>query len=268
MIQTVLQSRSRSRLPLILGAALTAVAALAKADEPAVFTVDGRLGDSAVEGLQVALECRVVPGDEPLASRSAWLPSEGTAQFEVVVPPDADVGCYISAEAPPGLELRYRGDGGSAADIGGEGCRFSEVRPGHANFCQIQGRSQGTSITVYKKWIGAREREPDVRIDLVCAGQRAQEGRDVNSGMPGQWSLEVSDPEGIVCNVVEPGSDDYVPDSRDCQNLLILPGSEEECTLVNTKVVKMIDMLNRYGLAIMILVFMVAGMLAARRFVP
>jgi hypothetical protein len=38
--------------------------------------------------------------------------------------------------------------------------------------------------------------------------------------------------------------------------------------MVNTKVVKMIEMLNRYGLVIMILVFMVVGMIAARRFVP
>jgi hypothetical protein len=35
--------------------------------------------------------------------------------------------------------------------------------------------------------------------------------------------------------------------------------------VVNTKVVKMIEMLNRYGLFIMIGVFMVVGGLAARK---
>jgi hypothetical protein len=38
--------------------------------------------------------------------------------------------------------------------------------------------------------------------------------------------------------------------------------------MVNTKVVKMIQMLNRYGLVIMILVFLIAGMFAARRMMP
>ena len=51
----------------------------------------------------------------------------------------------------------------------------------------------------------------------------------------------------------------------DCEDLVILPGASEECTVVNTKVVKMIDMLNRYGLVIMILVFMVVGGFAARK---
>jgi hypothetical protein len=38
--------------------------------------------------------------------------------------------------------------------------------------------------------------------------------------------------------------------------------------MVNTKVVKMIQMLNRYGLFVMIGVFAIAGMVAARRMVP
>ena len=139
---------------------------------------------------------------------------------------------------------------------------------GHANFCQIQARSQVTSVTVYKKWIGATLKEPDVRVELVCAGERLQENRNINAGKPGGWLLPVSDAEGITCDVLEARSEEYVQDTADCENLLVLPGSEEECTLVNTKVVKMIDMLNRYGLVIMILVFMAAGMVAARRFVP
>ena len=72
----------------------------------------------------------------------------------------------------------------------------------------------------------------------------------------------------MICDVFETGRDEFVPDPADCRGLLVLPGSEEECTLVNTKVVKMIEMLNRYGLVIMILVFMAAGMVAARRLVP
>jgi hypothetical protein len=268
MIPIVPNLRSILRLPLLVGAVLTLLAAVAEADGSVTFTVDGHLGDSAVEGLQVELQCRLVPDNELLTTSNAWLPRNGTTVFEATVPPGGEAVCFVSAEAPPGLAVRYSGDGGSVADIDEGACRFSKVQPGHANFCQIQGHSRDTSITVFKKWIGARDREPDVRIELVCDGKRMPEARDVNSGQPAAWSLDVTNPDGIVCSVIEGEREDFVPDASECRDLLILPASQEECTLVNTKIVKMIEMLNRYGLAIMILVFMAVGMVAARRFVP
>lgn len=260
--------RVRSILPRLAGVMLMAGASGLCAEEPASFTVDARLGEGSVEELQVRLDCRAAGDAEPSAVQSARLPRDGTAIFEVVVPPAASWACDVFADALQGMEVRYRGDGGSDADIGESGCRFTGVRAGHANFCQIQTRSQVTSITVYKKWIGATRKEPDVLVQLNCAGERLPESRNINAGKPGGWFLPVSDPEGITCDVLETRSEEYVQDTGDCENLLILPGAEEECTLVNTKVLKMIDMLNRYGLVIMILVFMAAGMIAARRLVP
>ena len=260
--------RFRVGLLALAGAMLMAGVAGVIADEPASFTVDGRLGEGSAEALQIRLDCRPEGDGEPAAVESAWLPRDGTAVFEVVVPPTASWTCIVFADAAQGLEVQYRGDGGSTADIGESGCTFSGVRAGHANFCQIQARSQVTSVTVYKKWIGTTREEPDVRVELVCAGERLPESRNINAGKPGGWLLSVTEPEGIRCRVLETRSEEFVPDTSDCENLRILPGSEEECTLVNTKVVKMIDMLNRYGLVIMILVFMAAGMIAARRFVP
>jgi hypothetical protein len=68
--------------------------------------------------------------------------------------------------------------------------------------------------------------------------------------------------------VFERERDDFRADISDCQDLIVRPGAREECTMVNTKVVKMIQMLNRYGLFVMIGVFAIAGMVAARRMVP
>lgn len=258
-------------LPVLLAIAgvwLTAGAERLPADESASFTVDTGLGERSGEGLQLLLECRLRPGSGEAVTQNARLPKDGTVVFEVDVVQGENWSCAITAVAPPGLQVRYRGDGGSEVDIAEDGCRFSGVQPGHANFCQVQVRSPATSITVYKKWIGATRKEPDVRIELVCAGEQVQESRNINAGKPGGWFLSVTDPEGVTCHVLEAEREEFIPDISDCQNLLMLPGSEEECTLVNTKVVKMIDMLNRYGLVIMILVFMAAGMVAARRFVP
>ena len=239
-----------------------------RADDPATFTVDARLGEGAPDGLMVHLRCDPDAAGGQGAAQSGWLPRDGSVVFEAPVPSAAGWNCAVSAEAPPGLEVRYRGDGGSAVDIDRNGCRFSDIQSGHANFCQIQARGQATSITVYKKWIGATRDEPDVQIELVCGGQPVAGARNINVGKPGGWTLDLTDPEGVLCDVIEAGNESFIPDPEDCRNLLILPGSEEECTLVNTKVVKMIEMLNRYGLAIMILVFLAVGMVAARRFVP
>lgn len=255
-------------LLVVAGACLMAGADRLPAEDSASFTVDTGLGDRTGEGLQLLLECRPRPGSGEAVTQSARLPKDGTVVFEVDIAGGADWSCAITAATPPGLQVRYRGDGGSEVDIAEDGCRFSAVQPGHANFCQIQVRTLTTSLTVYKKWIGASRREPDVSIELMCAGERVPEGRDINAGKPGGWFLSVTDPEGVICHVLEAKREEFVSDAGDCENLLILPGSEEECTLINTKVVKMIDMLNRYGLAIMIIIFMVVGMLAARRFVP
>jgi hypothetical protein len=257
-----------SLLAVLACVALAAAGEGLRAEEVAEFTVDTRLGDVAGEGVQVRLECET--GD-PVVSpvvRSALLPRNGTKVFQVSAPAGRNLTCTVSVDTPPGIEVIYRGDGGSETDIGYSGCRFTGVRAGHANFCQIEVRSRTTSVTVYKKWIGAKRKEPGVRIELVCAGEQVQASREINTGRPGGWFLEVTDPEGVTCDVFEEKRDEFIPDERDCRNLLVLPGSEEECTLVNTKVVKMIEMLNRYGLVIMILVFLAVGMAAARRFVP
>lgn len=66
----------------------------------------------------------------------------------------------------------------------------------------------------------------------------------------------------------EEKNDAWISETSDCSDLLILPGAEEECTVVNTKVVKMIEVFNRYGLVIMILAFMAVGGLAARKMIP
>ena len=136
---------------------------------------------------------------------------------------------------------------------------------GHSNFCQIQVENQDTSLTVFKHWIGTSENEDDVTVFLDCGDDGSYEPRPVNSDRPVTWDLTVNDANGFLCGVSEPSDDSFIADTSDCQELLILPGAREECTVVNTKVVKMIEMLNRYGLFIMIGVFMVVGGLAARK---
>jgi hypothetical protein len=236
----------------------------------ASFTVDVKLGATPPELLQVTLNCY----EDGARSLSAQIPPGDSRSFSIAVDEGIELTCLLGALPIAGQRLRFLGDGGSRVELTEEGCLFSGVKPGHANFCQIAIESQGTSLTVYKKWIGTADREADVEIHLLCAAKsipgpkQAWELRSINEDKPAGWELEITDPEGLECAVFEVEREEFRADISDCQDLIIVPGASEECTMVNTKVVKMIQMLNRYGLLIMILVFLAAGMIATRKMMP
>jgi hypothetical protein len=96
---------------------------------------------------------------------------------------------------------------------------------------------------VYKKWIGSADREADVEIRLYCAtGGAADAGRDlrpesnpaadpgprrINEDKPAGWDLGISDPDGLECYVLEMEREDFRADISDCQDLIIVPGTNE-----------------------------------------
>lgn len=254
-----------TRICLLLAASLLLHAPPGRADgDSASFTVDVKLGDTPLELLQVTLRCY----EDGARSLSANIAPGDSRSFSITVREGKELTCLLGALPIPGQHLRFLGDGGSQVELTEEGCLFAGVKPGHSNFCQIQIESEQTSLTVYKKWIGAADREADIEIRLHCDGGGVLEPRFINQNKPAGWDLEIADPDGIECDVFEVEREDFRADIADCQDLIIVPGAREECTMVNTKVVKMIQMLNRYGLVIMILVFLTAGMLAARRMMP
>lgn len=133
----------------------------------------------------------------------------------------------------------------------------------------VSGSDENTvELQVYKKWIGAAGDEADVEIQLFCGQGKKFEPRFINHDRPDGWQLSQVPADGLFCNVREIVHDTFMADVSDCLDLLIIPGQEVECTIVNTKVVKRIDMLNRYGLAMMIAVMLGAGLAAVRRFGP
>lgn len=239
-------------------------APLFAAGEIALFTIDVKLRGTGLEQIQVHIEC---DRDKPFLLTIA-VNVDDSRTITVPVPDNGAMTCRLWTDDLPGHELKFVGDGGSQFDYDTrEVCQFNGVKRGHANFCQIEIESQDTSLTVFKRWVGTSEPEKDVTAFLECSdGKRLKPAR-VNTGQPAVWHLEVHLNEGVICQVSEAESDSYTPDTSDCEDLLILPGATEECTVVNTKVVKMIEALNRYGLVIMILVFMAVGGFAVRRLV-
>jgi len=124
------------------------------------------------------------------------------------------------------------------------------------------------SLQVYKKWIGAAGDESNSEIHLRCDSESQFEPRFINTDRTEGWDVTDVPANGVFCRVQEIELDTFIADVTDCRELLLVPGQAVECTIVNTKVVKRIDMLNRYGLIIMISVMLGAGLAAVRRFAP
>jgi len=129
----------------------------------------------------------------------------------------------------------------------------------------VKAETVGVKLWVYKKWIGASGAEANVEIRLACPGHDDFEPRLINRDRPNGWIVQGITEDGLLCNVAEVKRDTFIADERDCLNLLLVPGQDVECTMVNTKVVKRIDMLNRYGLGLMIAVMLTVGLMSVKK---
>jgi hypothetical protein len=227
------------------------------------FTVDATVDPEILSQLDVRLSCDSASAPQ----QQATLDYNGSHEFTINVASSAVSSCTLVALLPSGQNVSYLGDGGSVIELDEQGCHFTDVESGHSNFCQVHVEKEATRLTVYKKWIGGTGKEPSVNIELLCNGEKQGARLWINSDSAQSWDLGFSDPNGIRCSVYESVSEAFRADQSDCAKLLILPGTDEECTLVNTKVVKRIQMLNRYGLGAMILIMLAAGLLAIRRLV-
>jgi len=128
--------------------------------------------------------------------------------------------------------------------------------------------NQSARLMVYKKWIGGSGDEANVTIELFCPQEDTHPTRFINRDHPEGWVILNVPAEGFVCSVRELERETFIADASDCINLFVLPEQEVECTMVNTKVVKRIEMFNRYGLTAMIIVMLAAGLITVRRFTP
>lgn len=174
--------------------------------------------------------------------------------------------CQVRSSPLGGYSVTYSASGPGKSSADRNGCHFSPLAPGNENRCTISVVQDAVTLTVYKKWIGGSGKDNPVRVSLECESGRYSGMRMINEGAPDSWEIRDIDPEGILCNVSEEVRETFSPDIIDCQGLLLLPGKGEECTMINTKIVKRIEMFNRYGKIIMIILVLGVGLVAAKRF--
>ena len=195
-----------------------------------------------------------------------WTLNSGeNLELEIIDFAPSGATCQLWATPGPGYSASYSVSGDAAFRADRNGCQFSRFEDGQINHCQILLKQDPVELTVYKDWIGGSGLEQDVEISLECENGEYSGVRYINEGSPDGWEISQFDPGGILCNVTETVRDTFRPDIIDCQGLYILPGRGEECTLVNTKIVKRIEMLNRYGKIVMIVLVLAVGLVAVRR---
>jgi len=180
---------------------------------------------------------------------------------------DREPVCQLRALLPSGYSVEYQSASEDRHRANEHGCQFTAVSHGQTYVCLISITQNAVPLTVYKKWVGGTGQEPDVEIRLACGDHAFAEPRFINRESPGGWEVSDIGVDGLSCDVVEKPGETFVADQSDCRGLLVFPARGAECTMVNTKIVKRIEMLNRYGKAIMILVMLVAGLVAVRRYV-
>jgi hypothetical protein len=178
---------------------------------------------------------------------------------------NARTSCQLLARLPDGYSVEYSVRGGEVSRADKNGCQYARIRNGDTNHCLFEVTQDPVNLTVYKKWIGGSSEDADVTISLSCESGEYSGERLINEGSPGGWEISEIDPEGILCNISEEVRDNFRPDIIDCQGLYIRPGRGEECTLINTKIVKQIEMLNRYGKIVMIVLVLFVGLVAVKR---
>jgi hypothetical protein len=238
-------------------------AAQAAESASALFTIKAEFDPQLLDSLEVRMLC---PSAMP---ERQSIPFSGPGEIEIRVEKfSEDTGsCQLVTEARAGYSIIYSGEGEGIFKADRNGCQFSRLLDGQRNFCQIELVQDPVQITAYKKWIGGAEDEADIRIRLECESGEYTGYRYINEGLPAGWEISRVDPQGVVCSVFEAPGDAYIADEFDCQSLVIFPGKSEECTMVNTKIVKRIEMLNRYGKVIMILVMLLVGLISVKRLV-
>ena len=240
---------------------LLPLVALGQANQGSVLSAGAKFDSDLLDSVKIQLYCNQ---GEP-QKREFVLYDGKELELPVDTVGTSATNCQIIASLPGGYSAVYSVDGPGAYVADEEGCMFARIASSQSNSCRIEVTQNPVHLVVYKKWIGASGEEADIGISLSCESGSYSGDRFINQGSPAGWKIRDIDPEGILCNVSEAVRDSFRPDILDCQGLLIIPGRDEECTMVNTKIVKRIEMLNRFGKIVMVVLVLAIGLVAVKR---
>lgn len=253
----------------------------------AQFLVVKDFSDDNPAGVNVEISCNT---GLPL-NQSAIISEFGDEGFdEVTFVVDAfdagELDCDITeSPVPAGYAESYAASEGTgvAGSVTDDefGCHFDDVQEG-AFVCEVTDTLEPVEIEVTKEWIGDLEAAgvtPDAGASWTCENVRSS-ASDTTLGTEGGSLTFSGNPDTefaspifpdfggtSVCSVTENVPFDAVEtDDSDCANLPVSLGQGNSCTITNLVFFEGIPTLNRYGLALLVLLMLGAGGFAYRRF--
>lgn len=257
------------------------------------FTVNKAFSDgNSVAAVTIHIQCFTGVPLNQSQTREADNNGEFEVEFVVEQYDQGELDCDIWEEEVPGYSAEYTafsafGDATNDAD----GCHFDNIDNSNLaeedpqNSCDIVNTPDPVEVVVNKVWViegsGGDLLDPTYKLVLHCDDEIV-DGYETQSG---DWkkTLYNSDSNGTSnqsysafvipdwdggtdCWVDETIYDSSVDSSDYCDNLHVVIGEGDSCTITNTVFYEGIPTLSQYGMAILALLMLGVGLVGFRRF--
>jgi len=270
--------------------------ALAQTDTRATFTVQKQFSDGN-NNTPVTVHLQCFTGLDQNQQQTVQTDNAGAfeVKFVNVSFDQGQLDCNVWEELVPGYTASYQATSyiGTATSInsGNGGCHFENVDTSNAantdpqNVCTITNTPIPQTVSVTKEWIiegeGGDALDPSYKLTLYCEDEIIG-GK--YSNWSGNWKKKfyndygTSDhtytaaviPDwynGTNCWVNEDVWDSSVEVDNNCNDLDVVIGDGDSCTITNTVWFEGIPTLSEYGMAILALLMLGVGFVGFRRFV-
>lgn len=222
-------------------------------DALATFAVEKVFTDGNPAAVEVAISCNT---GLPLEQTATIAPGGGVT-FVVTEFVEGEMDCVVTEATLAGYSAEYD-NGFETTDVS---CTYEAIEYELESTCTITNSPDPVEITIEKVWViesGSLDSvNADFRLTLYCDGEIV--------GTPGGEQTFYGNSDAIFgalvipnypsthCWVEEAVYDSAVEVNNGCGNLQISAGSGDSCVVTNSVFFEGIPSLNRYGLAILIL---------------
>jgi hypothetical protein len=242
--------------------------------DPATFLVTKSFSDGSAAEVEVTLSC-----NNGLPLEQSFVISEGhPVNFVLTNYTEGQADCAITET---GLASGYTPSYDNGTAVSADSCAYVDLTEG-AHTCTITNAADPSTFTVWKEWeIGGAVGdavELSANITIECDGRviMAIDGVPLHSYEDAVTASLVGDGDSVevtlstangpaVCWAFEEITQSGVESEDDCGQRSIPAGGSSSCTITNTVFFEGIPALNRWGLAILVLLTLGVGLIGLRR---
>ena len=255
--------------------------------EFASYVVQKRFDDSNdITPVQLNLKCNT---GLPLEQSLTVLPNPGDfgkveVKFVVESFTDGALDCEVWEDTPPGYTADYDCQSATACSTaaGAGPCSFSGASAGQEDLCLIQNYVDPVAVTLTSQWEYTREElvgDENTIIDFYCRNAFDGDGEVQTDGtMRWSWLFQGNSSSQTAtifphfsgttsCWTVKVPPDTNLEAESTCSDpITIIPGDDQRsCLVTSTVFFEGIPSLNQYGLALIMALMLMTGLIAVRR---